>query len=268
MDAAHLIAIPLFARLRPDEAAALVRLLETRTLAPNEPLFWIGDAGHDFWVIQKGRVRLTYPNNSGQEMTLATLGHGDFLGEIALLDGGPRTATARAVDHTTALVLSRDHFHQFIEKHPSSAIHMMTVLGRRQRETVERLRGIRNANEVVEEAETTWLKVAGSIAAAASSQWFILGHATAFGGWILANLLLGRHAIDPFPFFALADLATIEALFLAMFILTSQNAQAKKERIRADIEYQTALKMQFEIMQLHQKMDQALESRRDRDGQA
>jgi CRP/FNR family transcriptional regulator, cyclic AMP receptor protein len=263
MDAAKLREIPLFARLSADEAAALAELLEQRSVAPNEPLFWIGDPGHDFWVIQKGRVRLTYPNHSGAEMTLATLNAGDFLGEIALLDGGSRTATARAVGELTALILSREHFHGFIERHPSSAIHMMTVLGRRQRETVERLRGIRNANEVVEEAETTWQSVARTIAAAASSQWFVLGHATAFGGWILANLLLGGHAIDPFPFFALADLATVEALFLAMFILTSQNAQSKKERVRADIEYQTALKMQFEIMQLHQKLDQVNEEKRE-----
>ena len=254
MDAAQLREIPLFARLSPGEAAALVQLLEQRTVPANEPLFWIGDPGHDFWVIQKGSVRLTYPDHNGQEMTLATLNRGDFLGEIALLDGGMRTATARAVDELTALVLSREHFHGFIEKHPSSAIHMMTVLGRRQRDTVERLRGIRNANEVLEEATTTWQAVASSIGAAAASQSFILGHAAAFGGWIVANLLLGPHTLDP-SFSYLGTWASVESLFLATFILVSQNVQSKKERIRADIEYQTALKVQFEIMQLHHKMD-------------
>jgi uncharacterized membrane protein len=255
MDATELKAIPLFSQLTAEEAAALSAMLQPRELEPNHVLFWLGEKGQEFFVIQHGFIQLTYPDPAGKEMTLAVLKAGDFLGEIALLDGGVRTATARSVGKATLLSLGREQFHQFIRQHPSSAIHMMTVLGKRQRDSVERLRGIRNANEVVAEQETTWQRAAAAFAAIAASQWFILGHAIVFGAWIIMNLALGAHAPDPFPFPFLCSWATVEAIFLSMFILVSQTVQSRKDRIRTDVEYQIALKTQMEIIQLRQMIE-------------
>jgi CRP/FNR family transcriptional regulator, cyclic AMP receptor protein len=270
MDSAHLKSIPLFAQLGPREASALVEMLQRRTLDPNEALFWIGDQGDEFYVIESGKIHLTFPDNSGREMSLATLGPGDFLGELALLDGDPRTATARAVGDTVVLALNRENFLNFINTNPSAAIHIMRVLGRRQRETVDRLRGIRNVNEIIEEQTSTpWQKVADMIATAASSQYFLWIHAIAMAGWLTLNISLGPKGPDPYPFPFLCFWTSCEAIFLSMFILVSQNAQARKDRVRTDIEYQIALKMQLEVMQLHQKIDrfdtllERLESERD-----
>src|SRR4051812_5880658 len=148
MDAADLKHIPLFSQLADEEAANLALMLEPRTLAANQVLFWLGEPGHEFFVIQRGRIHITFPDHSGREMTLAVLNAGDFLGEIALLDRGPRTATARAVGEVVVLALGREQFHRFITENPTAAIHLISVLGTRQRETVERLRGIRNVNEL------------------------------------------------------------------------------------------------------------------------
>src|SRR6266478_9740297 len=149
--------IPLLAGLGATELAELALVLKRRDFAPHEPLFWIGDAGSDFYIIREGHVCISCPDQSGKEIPLATLATGDFLGEISLLDGGPRTATARAASAgTTVLVLGREDFQQFIRLCPSAAVHVMTILGRRQRNTVERLRGIRNLEEVMQDRMTHW----------------------------------------------------------------------------------------------------------------
>jgi uncharacterized membrane protein len=256
MDATELKAVPIFAQLQDSEAEQLAGMLSPQTIEANQPLFWIGERGDAFYVIQQGKIRITFPDESGREITLAVLGPGDFLGEIALLDGGTRTATARAAERTVVLALSRDELHSFIRANPAVAIHMMSVLGSRQRDTVERLRGIRNVNEVATERSSRWQRIAALIAAVAANEFFLLMHAVVFGGWIVMNVTLGRgRAPDPFPFPFLCFWSSCEAIFLSLFILVTQNTQAAKDRIRTEVEYQVALKMQLEIMQLHQKID-------------
>jgi uncharacterized membrane protein len=255
MDAAQLKKIAMFAQLPEDEATELAAMLRPRKLDAQEALFWIGDRGEEFYVIQQGRMHITFPDHSGREITLATLEAGDFLGELALLDGEPRTATARAASDTVVLGLGREDFHRFILEHPEAAIHIMKILGHRQRETVDRLRGIRNVNEVIEQGSTSWNRVAAVIAAVAASRVFIIANAVIVTSWVTINVMLDKRAVDPFPFPFLSVCLSCEAIFLSLFILVSQNQQSKQDRIRADIEYQVALKMQVEIMQLHQKLD-------------
>jgi uncharacterized membrane protein len=258
MDQTFLQAIPLLAGLSAEERADLSRTLVRRELAPHEPLFWVGDAGSDFYIVGSGHIAISCPDHSGREITLATLKAGDFLGEISLLDGGPRTATARAAGSGAAsvLALGRDAFQQFIRRCPSAAVHVMAVLGRRQRETVDRLRGIRSLDEVMQDRATPWQKVANAIAALAGGQRFLLAHAICFGSWIALNLTMKKGAApDPFPFPFLCFWASVEAIFLSLFIMISQNLQAQKDRVRTELDYQVAMKVQLEIMQLHQKMD-------------
>ncbi len=257
MDSNLLNGIPLFGELSPIQRVDLAALVQIRHVAPNEPLFWIGDPGVEFYIIQHGQVAISYPDENGKEIRLATLGAGDFLGEISLLDGGPRTATARANGEVTLLSLGRDDFHEFIRRYPGVAIQMLTVLGRRQRQTVDKLRGIRNLNDVMQERMTPWSRFAMATAALAGSSKFLITHVAGFSSWIIINLTLGRgHAIDPAPFSGLCLWVSVEAIFLSMFIMISQNIQGQKDRIRTELEYQVALKMQLEIMQLHQRMDE------------
>ncbi|MGC3957471.1 MAG: cyclic nucleotide-binding domain-containing protein [Verrucomicrobiota bacterium] len=89
MDIDILANIPLFAKLSPEELTQLAGLLQAKTIDPQKPVFWIGDPGSDFFIIQVGRASVCFPDEAGHEVTLATLGPGDFFGEISLLDGGP-----------------------------------------------------------------------------------------------------------------------------------------------------------------------------------
>ena len=253
----HLLkSVPLFAALSDSEREELARLIEVRHVPAREALFWIGDPGDEFFVILGGRLEISYPDDAGREIVLAVLGPGDFLGEISLLDGGPRTATARAREDVTLLCLGRESFRTFVRTSPGAALEIMTVLGRRQRDTVDRLRGIRNLNEVFEERLTRWQRVADKLTALVASEAFLIGHAAVFGSYILLNLALRSRAFDPFPFPFLCFWFSGEAIFLSLFIMITQAAQGRKDRLRTELEYQVALKMQVEIMQLHRRLDE------------
>ncbi len=251
--------IPIFAQLAPTQRAELALLLKERSYPANQPVFWLGEKGDDFYIVHSGKVSVSAPDESGKEVMLATLGSGHFFGEISLLDGGPRTATIRAINDTTLLALQRADFLKFLESHPSAAIHMLTILGQRQRDTLEKMRGIRNVNEAVEESRTRWQVVAEYIANMTATQWFVMFNILFSAIWVVYNLYcekwMGRKPFDEAPFGLLGFIITVEALFISLFVLISQAHQGVRDRIRADLDYQVNLKAHQEVMQLHQKVD-------------
>lgn len=266
--------IPIFAALALEERGELSRLLKPRRFSPGQHIVWVGEPGREFFVIEQGSVNITLPDEHGRELVLATLGPGQFFGEISLLDGGPRTATARSQTDSTLMELGRDDFIEFIRRHPSVAIHMMTVLGQRQRETNEKLRGIKNANEVIEQRRTAGQRAVERIAEAFSSTGWAVGNMIFFAAWIVGNLWLvrsGRKYFDEPPTFAtLGFIITVEAILLSIFVLISQKRQADRDRIRADLEYQVNVKAHLEVMQLHQKVDrlEGILARMENDGES
>lgn len=136
---------------------------------------------------------------------------------------------------------------------------MLTILGNRQRETNEKLRGIRNVNEAVAQQQSRWAVVAERIAGISANQWFVLLNLLFFVFWIVINVALkatGRTPWDDPPSFGtLGFMVTIEALFISLFVLISQGHQSERDRIRADLDYQVNVKAHQEVMQLHQKLD-------------
>lgn len=251
--------VPLFSKLTLDERLGLSALMHARQFPAQQPVFWIGERGDEFYVVQSGKVSVCCPDESGKEVTLATLGPGHFFGEISLLDGGPRTATIRALSQTTLLGLGREDFLGFLERHPKAAVHMLTVLGQRQRETLDKVRGIKNVNEAVAESRTRWEAVSEKIANLTATQWFVSSNLLFFAFWILVNLKAKSwfHAepFDEMPFGLLGFIITVEALFITLFVLINQAQQGNRDRIRADLDYQVNLKAHQEVMQLHQKID-------------
>lgn len=90
----------------------------------------------------------------------------------------------------------------------------------------------------------------------ASSVWFLVGHVVAFAFWILWNTgAIGLQPVDPYPFGLMTTIVSLEAIFLSIFVLVSQNRQAAKDRLRSDAEYEVNLKAELEITQLHEKVD-------------
>lgn len=255
MDQDLLSNIPLFAKLSPAELAELTGLLKEQRVAGQQPVFWVGDEGSDFYIVQVGRVGVCSPDQMGNEVQLAVLGPGDFFGEISLLDGGPRTATVRADGDVIVVTLSRHDFLEFVRRNPSTAIHILTVLGQRQREMLEKMRGLKNVNEIAEQRMSLWYRAADKIAAVAASGTFLGLHVLWFIVWIIPNVMKGDQGFDPFPFGLLTMIVSLEAIILSIIIMVSQNRAGEKDRIRADLDYQVNVKAHLEVMQLHRKID-------------
>jgi uncharacterized membrane protein len=248
--------IPLLSRLDDAELSRLAPLLKVRSVKLNEPVIWIGEAGDEVFLIESGTVAVTAPDEQGREVVLSTLGPGDFFGDLALLDGGPRSASVRSIDSCRMLVLGRDDFLKFLRQNPDAGIDVLATIGKRYRETLEKLRGVTNANTVIERSASRWERIADTIAAISASQAFVLIHVLWFGGWIVINMAMGHdRGFDPFPFGLLTLIVSLEAIFLSIFVLISANRSGVKDRIRADADYQVNSKAQYEIMQLHAKMD-------------
>ena len=270
--------IPLFAGLTPVERDDLHRLLRSEEHKPQDTIFWIGEPGDTFYIVEEGTVVISYTEESGREVTLATLGPGQFFGELSLLDGGRRTGTARAFDDVRLLVLTRNQFQAFIKRHPSSAIHMMEELGRRQRDNLDKLRGIKNANEAVRERQTPVQRVIERVTAVFASEVFLVLNMTFIVIWMIVQTWRYNAAAasdptlpkitfldQPPTFFWLGFMITIEAIVLSIFVLNAQKRQSQRDAIKADMDYQVNRKAQLEIMQLHEKVDRltnAIEGRR------
>lgn len=268
MDKDLLRHIPLFAGLADADRADLAGMMETRTFAIHQPVFWIGEKGDELFFVQHGKVRLSYPDESGHDVTVAVLGPGAFFGEISLLDGGPRTATARTDSDATLLVLNRANFYQFIQRHPPAAMHVIAILGQRQRESMAKLRQVRNENEEVEQRITPLQRLVDRGARAAASVPFLLFNLLFIAAWITFQTLAYNAArakdprlpevtyLDTPPtFFWLGLLIAMESILLTIFVLNSQRRSAERDRVRAELEYQVNLKAQYEVMSLHQKID-------------
>ena len=96
------------------------------------PLFAHCTAKQLAFIIRSGKVDIIQ-EKGGKEIKLATMGPGEVFGEMALLDEFPRSASARAVEPTTALGIQRWHFRGILESHPQIALALLPILTRRIR---------------------------------------------------------------------------------------------------------------------------------------
>ncbi|HUR15846.1 MAG TPA: Crp/Fnr family transcriptional regulator [Candidatus Limnocylindrales bacterium] len=98
---------PLFENATPEMLDSLANRLRRRKFRRNEVIFHQGDPGDSLHVVATGAVKILLPSAEGEEAIIATLRPGDFFGELALLDGATRSATAAALEQTETLVLPR-----------------------------------------------------------------------------------------------------------------------------------------------------------------
>ena len=127
-------------------------------------------------------------------------GPGDFFGEISLLDGGPRTASAVVTEDLEALVLDREGLDEFLRVRPAASIDLLAATGRRLRQTAQLLRNTasRNVNKEIEDHRTKVQRVADWISDFSGSLPFLFLHLGVFGLWIGVNVIPGL-AFDSYP---------------------------------------------------------------------
>jgi uncharacterized membrane protein len=253
--------IPLFSLLDDSERAALASRLDEASFREGTAIFTAGDPGESMYIVVSGEVEIFFRNNTGQRVALETAKPGHFIGEISLLDGGSRTASAVATKDVEAIVVDRGDLDEFLRACPAAALDLLAATGRRLRESATLLRqtASRDANEVQEDNRTTVMRIADWISEFSGSLPFLFIHCFLFFVWIILNVgVLARTSLggwDPFPFGLLTMVVSLEAIILSVFVLLSQNRQVARDRVRNDIEYDVNLKAELEVMELHKKID-------------
>ena len=159
--------IPIFEKLSQSDYEVLGKLWKSRRLRKGEVLFRIGELGSSMVVIEEGNIEISVPvENEKKEMQISVLHEGEFVGELALIDGFPRTATARALEDCRVQEMRRDDFVGFLLERPTVAISMMSEIGKRLRSTNELVQSLasKNVNEEIEEQLTFGERLADKIA--------------------------------------------------------------------------------------------------------
>lgn len=267
-DTAFLSQIQLFAQLDDDERGVLAQQMHERTLRAGECLFRLGEPGDSMFIVTAGSVELFVKDTAGQKIILHTATPGDFFGELSLLDGGSRTASATANEASNLLVLDREDLQQLFRKRPDAALDMLAAMGRmtRKANALLRERVAKNVNEEVsEERGSLVLRVADLVANFSGSITFLVLHVGIFAAWIALNVdALPFGDFDPFPFGLLTMAVSLEAIILSTLLLFSSNRQTARDRIRSDIEYEINLKAELEVAHLHEKTDRIYEEMLER----
>jgi CRP/FNR family transcriptional regulator, cyclic AMP receptor protein len=125
--------VPLFSSLTSEDLERLSSRLQPRRCARDEVIFLRGDEGTDLYIIQKGEVNIRLSSSEGKEVTLALLRKGDAFGELALLDGEPRSTDAVAREETWLLSLRQEDFQPFLAEKPEVAPRLLANLSRMTR---------------------------------------------------------------------------------------------------------------------------------------
>ncbi|MDT7602419.1 MAG: family transcriptional regulator, cyclic receptor protein [Acidobacteriota bacterium] len=267
-DAELLAEIKFFELLDEDDRRALAEVIDQLDLDEGRVLFEVGEPGDELYVVRAGEVELFVKDTVGQKITLHTARAGDMFGELALLDDEPRSATAVALTPTSLLVLDRGDLSLLFQKKPDAALAMLAALSAMTRKADRLLqsRVSRNANEEMPERLGVLVRIADWLAWFSGSMPFLLSHTVWFIIWISLNTFIlpknadGTRGFDPFPFGLLTMIVSLEAIFLACFVLISQNRQAQKDKVRADIEYEVNIKAELEVAHLHEKTDRIQET--------
>jgi CRP/FNR family transcriptional regulator, cyclic AMP receptor protein len=267
VDARLLRTIPLFIGMDGDELSALAALMDEETFRAGQIIFRAEETGGKLYIIQSGQVELSIVDDDGEKLVLELLEAGDFFGELSLLDGGTRSASATAVGRAELLVLKRHEFLDLLLKKPHMAQDVMVALAKRVRRTdnLLRRRVSRNPNEVIEERETLGERVADAVAKFGGSWIFIFSFAAILIVWALLNTVIlppGNHW-DPYPFILLNLFLSMLAAIQAPVIMMSQNRQDAKDRIRSELDYQVNLKAELGVSTLLQKTDMLNEALED-----
>jgi len=132
----------LFSNIPIRTLESLARYAKTKNFKNRELICRRGDIGTQMYVIAKGKVTIHTDSDEGKELGFGFMNTGDVFGEIAMLDGGERTATVKAIEPTEILVIEKRDFIPFIEREPKVAVQLLTTLASRLRSADEHFEDI------------------------------------------------------------------------------------------------------------------------------
>jgi CRP/FNR family cyclic AMP-dependent transcriptional regulator len=262
-EAESLSRIPLFKRLTSQELEQLAEEVNQVRFDPDETIFNEQDKGDALYVVEQGSVRIWVLDEDVKPVTLAELKPGEFFGELAVLDRGPRSTNATAIDETTLHRLSSDAFQKFLMEHPDVAIDIICEIGARMRQTnlLVSQRATRNINVEMEAKATIGQRIADRVASFGGSWTFIIIYVSFLASWMAFNTFLLVHygrgengaQFDPYPYILLNLMLSMTAALQAPIIMMSQNRAAEKDRLAAEQDFKVNLKSELMLEELMRK---------------
>lgn len=262
-EADSLSRIPLFKRLTPAELEQLAREVDQVKFDVDETIFNEQDKGDALYVVELGSVRIWVLDEDVKPVTLAELKPGEFFGELAVLDRGPRSTNATAIVETTLHRLSSDDFQKFLMEHPDVAIDVICEIGARMRQTnvLVSQRATRNINVEMEERATIGQRIADRVASFGGSWTFIIIYVSFLACWMAFNTFILIHygsgengaQFDPYPYILLNLMLSMTAALQAPIIMMSQNRAAEKDRLAAEQDFKVNLKSELMLEELMRK---------------
>ena len=136
---ALLRAVPVFSDLGEEELARVAEVAVPRQFVAGEVVFREGDESSTCYVVRNGRARAVREHPDGRSITLANFGPGDIFGELAMFDDERRSATIETLEDTEAIAILGGDMRRLLSEHAEIAVKLLASLGRRLRETNERL---------------------------------------------------------------------------------------------------------------------------------
>jgi len=132
--------LPLFSGLSDKELRLIVAASSRLEVPRGDVVFFEGDRGDFLLVILRGRVKVVLLGKRGEELVLTTFGPGSLFGELAVLDGAPRSATVKTLEKTVFLQLTRKQLLGLIQRHPSIHEEILRHVCKRMRELIDTTR--------------------------------------------------------------------------------------------------------------------------------
>jgi CRP/FNR family transcriptional regulator len=136
---ALLRSVPLFADLEEDELERFSRVAVPRSFPAGTRVFHEGDRSDACYIVREGSFRVTREHSDGRAITLATLGPGEVFGELAMLDGDLRSASAESLTDGELLALPAVDVKALLARHPEISVKLVAALVRRLRAANERI---------------------------------------------------------------------------------------------------------------------------------
>lgn len=153
------------------ELEGLASTMRRRTYRRGEPVFHQGDPGQTLHVVYRGRLKIVLPGLHGEEAVLTIVGPGDVFGDLALLDGAPRSASVVALESVETAALSRAEFIELLRRNPVVVDGLLATLAQRIRRLTDEVADLtfldlhaRLAKKLLELAEAHGRPVEGAIA--------------------------------------------------------------------------------------------------------
>jgi CRP/FNR family transcriptional regulator len=131
--------VPVFSTLVPGDLQRIAELAVPREFEAGQVVFRDGDHSDTCYIVRSGRARAVREHSDGRVITLATFGPGDIFGELAMFEDERRSATVEAVEPTGVVAVLGPDMRRLMVEHPGIATRLAIALGRRLRETNERL---------------------------------------------------------------------------------------------------------------------------------